>query len=232
VIIAVIPARGGSKELPRKNLQPLAGKPLIAHTIEAALAAFSVDRVIVSTEDEEIARVASEHGAEVVRRPDELASDDASSESALLHVLDHLLEEEQIEPDLVVFLQATSPLRRDHDIDDAVATLRDNDSDSVLSVVASHRFLWRQGETGPEPLNYDYHARPRRQEREPEYVENGSIYVLKPWVLRQHENRLGGRIALYEMDRWSAVDIDDAADLALCESILRLRAPAAGRSED
>lgn len=219
--LAIIPARGGSKGIPRKNLQPLAGKPLITHTIEAALGARCVKRVIVSTDDTEIANVARRCGAHVITRPQEISGDTASSESALLHTLDYLKSTEGYEPELVVFLQCTSPIRRPDDIGNAIHTLLNSNADSLLSVSPSHRFLWRVEDGEVRSVNYDYSSRPHRQERPLELVENGSIYVFKPWVLRQFNNRLGGRIALYEMDYWSVFEVDTLEDLALCEWILQ-----------
>jgi CMP-N,N'-diacetyllegionaminic acid synthase len=223
-ILAIIPARGGSKGIPRKNLRPVLGRPLLAHTIDHALSARSVTRVVVSTDDGEIAAVARASGAGVVMRPPALATDTATSESALLHVLDHLYAAEGYAPDLIVFLQATAPIRRPFDVDRAVAALQAADADSLLSVVPSHSFLWRRADDGTaESVNYDYRHRPRRQDLAPQFAENGSIYVFKPWVLREHDNRLGGKIALYEMDAWSGIDIDTPHDLALCEWIMSHR---------
>ncbi|MBI4236643.1 MAG: acylneuraminate cytidylyltransferase family protein, partial [Chloroflexi bacterium] len=124
-VLCIIPARGGSKRLPRKNLALLLGEPLVAHSIRHALEARLVQRVVVSTDDAEIASVAEQHGAEVVRRPAEIAGDTATSESALLHVLDHLERTESYHPDLVVFLQCTSPVRQRDDIDNAIRALLD-----------------------------------------------------------------------------------------------------------
>ena len=218
-ILAIIPARGGSKGIPRKNLLVLAGKPLIVHTIEHALQARSVDRVVVSTDDPEIAAVSKQYGAEVIWRPAEISGDTASSESALLHALDFLERTEGYRPALVVFLQCTSPIRHPKDIDQAVQTLLDEDADSLLSVVPFHLFIWRLVDGQGQPVDYDHRHRPRRQDRQPEYMENGSIYVFKPWVLRRFNNRLGGKIALYVMDGWSSVDINTLRDFELCEWI-------------
>lgn len=219
-VLAIIPARAGSKGIPGKNLRPLAGKPLLVHTIEHARAASSVSRIVVSTDGAEIAAVARAAGAEVVERPPEISGDVATSESALRHVLDLLAERERYSPDVVVFLQCTSPIRRAGDVDAAVAKLRESGANSLLSVVRTHRFLWREVDGRAEAVNYDPARRPRRQDREPEYQENGSIYVFEPWVLRDLDNRLGGRIALFEMDARSAVDIDEPEDFALCEHLL------------
>ena len=120
-----------------------------------------------------------------------------------------------------MFLQCTSPLRGPRDIDDAIQTLIRERADSLLSVVPSHRFLWRKSEAGADAINYDYQNRPRRQDMEPEFAENGSIYVFKPSILHTYMNRLAGQIALHVMNPWSAVDIDAPDDLQLAEWILQ-----------
>lgn len=219
-ILAIIPARGGSKGIPGKNLRPLAGRPLLAHTITQAVGASLVNRVVVSTDDHAIAVVARQYGADLIIRPDAISGDTASSESALLDAIDQLERVEGYLPDLIVFLQCTSPLRRPDDIDLAITAMLDQGADSLLSVVPSHRFLWQKNDGRAAPINYNYRQRQRRQDRAPEYWENGSIYVLRPWVLRDHQNRLGGTIALYEMPEWSAVDIDTPDDFALCEWLI------------
>jgi CMP-N,N'-diacetyllegionaminic acid synthase len=222
-VLCIIPARGGSKRLPGKNLAPLAGKPLVAHSIEQALAAPSVERVVVSTDDPEIARAARERGAEVIERPAELATDEAPSEGALLHALDTLEAREGYVPDLLLFLQATVPVRRPEDLEAAIATLEREGADSLLSVVESRRFHWREDVGGARPVDYDPRRRPRSQERQPDLVENGSIYLVRPAVLRREGCRLGGRIALYRMGAESAVDVDGPLDLALCAAALSWR---------
>ncbi|GAB4574230.1 MAG: acylneuraminate cytidylyltransferase family protein [Anaerolineae bacterium] len=220
--VAIIPARGGSKGIPGKNLVPVAGKPLIVHTIEHALAAACISRVIVSTDAEAIAAASREAGAEVVSRPAALAGDTASSESALLHVLETLCATEGYMPDLVVFLQCTAPLRLPYDIDRAVQTLLNAGADSLLSLVPFDRFLWKLGPDGrPRSFTYDYRQRPRRQEYAAGmFIENGSIYVFRPEVLHTTGNRLGGVVAHYVMHPLSAVDIDTPDDLALAGALL------------
>jgi N-acylneuraminate cytidylyltransferase len=224
-ILTIIPARGGSKGIRGKNIRPLAGKPLLAHTIEQAQATPLINRIIVSTDNADIAQVARQYGAEVIWRPAAISGDTASSESALLHTLDYLLDNEAYEPDLVVFLQCTSPLRRPHDIDQAIQTLIEQEADSLVSVVPVVVWLWRMVEGQPRSFNYDYQQRLRRQERPLEYNENGSIYIFKPWVLRQFNNRLGGKITLYEMDEWSNIDIETLADLKLAEWVMQTLHP-------
>lgn len=223
-IVALIPARGGSKSIPRKNLALVAGKPLLAYTVEHALTTPEVDRVVVSTDDGEIARRAAEWGAEVVRRPPRLATDEATSESALVHALDALAQE-GYEPDLVVFLQATSPLRRADDVARAIATLDAEDADSLFSACPVHGFVWRRQGDALTALGYDPRQRPRRQEIGEDLMENGSIYVFKPWVLHQYDNRLGGRVAVYRMDPLDSFQVDEPADLELVERLLRVPKP-------
>jgi YrbI family 3-deoxy-D-manno-octulosonate 8-phosphate phosphatase len=229
-VICIIPARGGSKRLPGKNLRPLRGRPLVAHSIEHARRARQVDRTLVTTDDDAIADVARAAGAEVVRRPSELATDAATSESALVHVLDSLRDREGYEPQLVVFLQCTSPVRTPEDIDGAIDALRKEAADSLFSATGSRWLLWRRHHDELASLNYDYRRRQRDQDHPDEYRENGSIYVFKPWVLRELGNRLGGRMSIYPMDYWSSFQVDAPEDLELAEWILARTEQAAMRS--
>lgn len=220
--LCIIPARGGSKGIPRKNLKSVAGKPLIAWSIEAALTSESVSKVIVSTDDEEIASVSTLWGAEIIHRPPELASDTASSESALIHVLEVLSENERYAPELIVFLQATSPYRAPSDIDGAVNLLRRGNYDSVFSACAEHfTGRWIPNADGyASPLNFDPANRPRRQDRPVEYLENGSIYVFKSRILQTTGARMGGRIGIYPMPPVRSLQIDSPEDLELFDKLM------------
>lgn len=218
-VIAIIPARGGSKGIPRKNVRLVAGKPMLAHSIEHARGATSVSRVVVSTDDGEIAAVARQYGAEVVERPAEISGDSATSESALLHALDALGGD----PDLVVFLQATSPMRAPEDVQNAIDTLLREGADSLFSAGPVHGFVWRIQDGAPISLSYDYRSRPRRQDAPEDLIENGSIYVFRPWVLRQFNNRLGGKVAVYRMPAVNSFQIDEPADLDLIEALMATR---------
>ncbi len=222
-ILALVPARGGSKGIPGKNLAPVGGKPLLAHTLEQARDTPAVSRVVVSTDDDAIARCAVAYGAGVVRRPAKLASDTATSEVALQHALEALRVAEDYQPDLVVFLQATSPLRRRRDISGAIATLDSERADSLFSACPAHGFVWRRRGGALDALTYDPGQRPRRQDIGEDLLENGSIYVFKPWVLRRSHNRLGGKIAVYPMDPLDSFQIDGPADLEFFERLLALR---------
>jgi CMP-N-acetylneuraminic acid synthetase len=221
-VLAIIPARGGSKGIPRKNLRPFGGMPLLGHTVLQSRAAVSINRTVVSTEDNEIASVARAFGAEVVKRPPELSGDRASTESALLHVLDFLEVTERYSPDLVVLLQCTSPLRQPGDIDAAVETLRSEGADSLFSAAPINGFVWRITGQGPRSVSYDFRQRPRRQDADQDVVENGSIYVFRPSVLRREGNRLGGKIAVYSMNPLDSFQLDDEADWRLLEALLPL----------
>lgn len=201
---------------------PVAGRPLLAYSIEHARISKMVNKKVVSTEDPDIAAIAEMYGSEVVWRPPELATDTASSESVLLHALD-CVEQQGFAPDLVVFLQCTSPVREPDDIDNAIGTLLNQGADSLFSATPSHWLIWRRRPEGLCSFNYDYRDRRRDQELPKEFRENGSIYVFKPWVLREHNNRLGGKISVYEMDYWSSFQIDSPEDLQLCEWIIRQR---------
>jgi len=221
--LCIIPARGGSKRLPRKNIQPLGGKPLLAHSIEQARVATSVQKVVVSTEDSEIAAVTERFGAEVVWRPAELASDTAGSLPVLLHALEHV-EASGFSPEAVVFLQCTSPLRRPGDIDGAVAAFQAAGVDCLFSACVSHACIWQDTPQGLRSLTYDYHVRQREQDWPRQYRENGSIYVVKPRVLREETgNWLAGRVGVYEMDYWSSFQIDLLEDIELCEWVLQYK---------
>ena len=222
--LAAIPARGGSKGIPRKNILPLAGKPLIAHTIEQAHRAANVTRVAVSTDDPEIAAVSGRYGAEVIRRPAEISGDGASSESALLHALDHLREAEQYEPDIVVFLQCTSPLTLAEDIDGTVGALLGRNADSALAVTPFHYFLWRENEDGnAHGINHHKSVRPLRQEREPQFLETGAIYVMRTAAFREARHRFFGRTAMYVMPPERCLEIDEPVDLRIAELLMRER---------
>ncbi|WP_230292261.1 acylneuraminate cytidylyltransferase [Croceicoccus sp. Ery5] len=217
-VLAIIPARGGSKGIPRKNVLPLAGKPLIAHSIHAALAATRVTRVVVSTDDPEIAAVAKQYGAEVLMRPDELAGDIARSEDALLHVLEELERAEAYRPDAIAFLQCTSPLTDSDDIDGTLAALDTQQADSALAVVPFHYFLWSQQADGSaDGINHDKSFRLMRQQRQPEFVETGAVYAMRTEGFRTAGFRFFGKTVMHEIpvEHWQ--EIDEPADFRIAE---------------
>jgi CMP-N-acetylneuraminic acid synthetase len=215
--VALIPARGGSKGIPRKNLAPVAGKPLLAWTIEAALGASSIDRVVVATDDDEIARTAEQHGAETLRRPPELATDDALMSGVVAHAIDALSLD-----GIVVLLQPTSPLRRAEHIDAALALLADTRADGVVSVVrVPHNFepgslLRLEGDR----LKRIGESVPRRQDKQTLYARNG------PAVLALRADRVGddlyaGDLRAYVMRARDSLDVDGPFELELADALLR-----------
>ena len=220
-IVCIIPARGGSERIQNKNIVPLAGKPLIAYTIEQAKSSKMVSRVIVSTDDDKIAKVSKEYGAEVIMRPSELATATSPSEDALFHVLGYLKERSET-PDLIVFLQCTSPLRERDDIDNAINTLLVQKADSVFSVFGFRKFIWGVEGGKIKSINFDSaEDRWREQDFPPQYQENGSIYAFKPEVFRRYKKRIAGKVAIYEMSELNSIQIDTNDDLILCEAIIK-----------
>jgi N-acylneuraminate cytidylyltransferase len=178
-----------------------------------------IDKVYVSTDAPEIAEVSRKYGAEAIYRPDELATDTATSESALVHALSEI-ENTGVFPDLVVFLQCTSPIRTGADIDCAITQLKAENADSLLSVSPSHKFIWEEVNGIAKSVNYDYRHRQRRQDMKPQYVENGSIYIFKPWVLKNLGNRLGGKIAMFLMNQVASWEIDSITDFKTVDLLL------------
>jgi CMP-N,N'-diacetyllegionaminic acid synthase len=219
--VAIIPARGGSKGIPRKNLVPVAGKPLLAWSILQALAADTIESVWVSSDDEEILDIAIRYGASPILRPSELSSDDATSESAWIHSID-FIEARGQSVSCVVGMQPTSPLRSPEDLDKAVRLFKGGDFDSIFSAVeVEDFFVWRsEAENGTQPINYDFKTRKRRQNIEKRYLENGSFYIFSPKLLRAQNNRLGGKIGMSLMEKYKMFQIDNVEDVPLCGVLL------------
>jgi CMP-N,N'-diacetyllegionaminic acid synthase len=220
-ILAVIPARGGSKGVPGKNVKEIHGRPLIAWSIMQAQAA-GIDRVVVSTDDSAIAAVARENGAEVpFVRPAALSTDTAATEPVVLHAIDWYADH-GCTFDIVLLLQPTSPLRFRDSIPNAIARFNETRADSLLGVCENHHFFWRNG-TSPEAL-YDYRRRPRRQDIRDEdrmYRENGSLYLTRVEAFRASGNRLCGQIVLFPMREEEGLEIDSHIDFKMVESVMK-----------
>lgn len=204
--IGITPARGGSKRIPRKNIRLLAGKPLIAWTIEAALESKLLDRYLVSTENPEIAEVARRCGAEVLERPKELATDETST----LQVLQHLLSKAQAET--VVLLQATSPIREDGLVDRCIRRFMESQADSLAT-----GWICKHTEYGQNSL--------RRQDVPGFFCDDGNVYIMRAEQILQGD-RYGQRIERILLDREQNLDIDDEFDFWLAEQILLRHAKA------
>ncbi|MDN4616189.1 acylneuraminate cytidylyltransferase [Leifsonia sp. F6_8S_P_1B] len=218
-VVAVIPARAGSTGIPRKNLEPVGGRALVVRAIDAARAAGLVDAVYVSTDGSAIAAAARAAGALVIDRPTELAGSTASSESALLHALD-ALSDDGVRPEVLLFLQATSPFIDPADLDAAVGEVLSGRADVVFAAAASHAFLWRTGADGEAvAVNHDAAVRLRRQDRAPEFRETGAFYALRADGFRTARHRFFGRVRVHEVEARGAIDIDEPADLVLARTL-------------
>ena len=221
-VIAIIPARGGSKSIPHKNIIQFCGKPLIAWSIEAARRSRYIHDTYVTTDDKTIANVSQQYGAKIIWRPTELATDTVSAEDALLHAISQIEKDRKV--DIVVFLQATSPVREIDDIDRAVDVFVSENADSLFSAAVLEDFcIWEKDNDHLRSITFDYHNRGRRQDRKPYYLENGSIYICRAPIITQYKNRLGGRIAYYLMPLWKSYEIDAMEDVDICRYFMETR---------
>ncbi len=215
-ILCVIPARGGSKGVPRKNIKPLGGIPLIGHTIQAARAAGeSIDVIVVSTEDREIADVARSLGVRVIERPAELAGDDTKSEPVLTHALG-VLEGGGEKFDGVMLLSPTNPFRDPRYLKEAVKIFSAGDIDTVVGLVPIYKYQYRPEGTHAIPL---WQERKNRQERDPVWLENGALYLSRSPLVREGKI-FGESIGYVAMDELSSVNIDSPADWLHAEAVV------------
>lgn len=227
-VLAIIPARGGSKGIPRKNIAPLGGKPLIAWTIAAARSATSISRVIVSTDDNEIAQISKAQGAEVpFLRPPEISSDTTPALPVIQHAVDWLAGNDNWQADAIAYLQPTSPFRTAADIDASIAIMHERAADTVVSVVEiphnmsptslmEQRDGWLAFVVPPEERQF------RRQAKEKLFARNGPAILLNRRTVIDRNELYGERIAAYAMPRLSSLDIDEPEDLAIAEALLPL----------
>jgi len=212
-IVSLIPLRGGSKSIPYKNIKKVGGKPLCYWVLKAATGSKHIDEVWVSTDDKKIKDVVLSLGlnVKVIDRPAEFATDDASTESVMLHFAEH------VSFGILNLMQATSPLTTSEDLDAAIEKFMKNDCDSLLTGVLHKKFYWT---LDGEPLNYDYLKRPRRQDFGGVVHENGAFYLTKKEILFKNKNRLGGKIGIFLLPEEKAIDIDEPADWPLAEKHL------------
>lgn len=213
IFVSLIPLRGGSKSIPQKNIKKIAGQPLAAWVLKAATQTQFIDQCYVSTDSQEIVDVVQslELGVQVVDRPAKFATDEASTESVLLHFMS------LVDFDVLVTIQATSPLLTAQDLDAAIARFKEKNLDSMLSAVRTKRFFWNDDAT---PINYNPLCRPTRQNFAGTLMENGAFYITKREILERYQCRLGGKIGIYEMDEATAVEIDEPEDWERVERLL------------
>ncbi|GHS95066.1 acylneuraminate cytidylyltransferase [Planctomycetales bacterium] len=216
--IAFIPARGGSQSIPRKNIKPLCGKPLIYWTVAALAGAAAIDEIIVATDDDEIAAVVAAFGfpqTKIYRRRPENATATASTESVMLEYLE---QSDLADDDIFILAQATAPLTQTRDFVGALQWRQEKAFDSLISCVRDYRFFWNEDGSAK---NYDYRARPRRQDFGGQLMENGAFYIYTVGGIKRDHNRLGGKIGIYEMPAWTAPEIDESDDWIILEQLMR-----------
>ncbi len=220
-VIAVVPARGGSKGIPKKNIMRLAGKPMISYTLDEAKKSKYLDRIVVSTDDHEIAEICRGFGAEVIPRPSEFATDTSPTELALIHVVETLKNNEGYEADVVVTLEPTSPLRTHELIDKCIETLLGTDADSVISVTETRECFGRIVDGKFDYLIKD--QRRRRQDREPMYKESSTVYVTKTDTLLKRKSVIGERLYAVVARDDEAIDINTPLDFVIAEAVMHWR---------
>lgn len=219
-ILAIVPARGGSKEIPLKNIQKVAGKPLLEYTITAAKKSKYLDRVIVSTDNKKIAKIAISLGAEVpFLRPKNISRDTSSTIDVVKHALKFLALESYI-PEIILVLQPTSPLRTTEMIDKSITLLQNSNATSVLSVskIKTHPYssFWLKG-IHLHPFNSDFKKYHQRQKYPDLYYPTGAIYAFRYKALKKYDSLLGNRIKPLIVEQENSVDVDNKFDLFISE---------------
>jgi CMP-N-acetylneuraminic acid synthetase len=213
-VIAIVPARGGSKGVPRKNIKKLAGEPLIGYTLRAAKSVKEIDRLVVSTDNEDISSIAQSYGVEVIMRPPELATDNASTESALIHVIEKLTEKGD-NYDIILVLEPTSPFRSSSTIRNAINHFSDNNTESVLAVRKSNENIGTIRNGLFFPLMPE--APRRRQLRDPQYIESSTIYAVRTDYLKKNKTLVSEKWTALIVPDYEAIDINTEGDFQYAE---------------
>lgn len=223
-ILGIIPARGGSKGIPMKNLVKLNKKPLLSYSLHSSLSSKYISKTVVTTDNESIAKYSKKFkNVEIIIRPKKLANDNSQIEPVILHTLEYLKKNSNYVPEIIILLQNTSPLRTFTHIDGALKVFFKNNYDSLLSVYSSHKFLWKKQRKNFLPVNYDPRKRPNRQDIEDQFFENGSIYITKYDSFIKSKCRISGKIGIYKMPESESIEIDSPFDLLQAQLILKNR---------
>ena len=236
-IIAIIPARGGSKGILKKNIALLAGRPLISYTIEAAIKADCFNKIIISTDDQDIANISELYGVQIIKRPDVISKDRSQVEATIFHVLEELYRQ-KYDLDIVVLLNCTSPLRSFKDISGCLALFKAELADTALTVMSTYGFFWKYKDNRPGFLHrrelIDMHQeeatcvshdlslrRPMRQEFDNLYKEAGGIFIMDRKGFMENRALQFGKTVIYQMPHERCIDIDTREDLEYAEYLLR-----------
>ena len=221
-VLSIIPARRGSKGIPLKNLVMLNRKPLLYYTVTASLKSKIINKTIVSTDNKKIGKIALKLGAEVIYRPKKLATDTTALEPVIEHVLNYLNVHQGYDPEIIVILQNTSPLRTAKHIDEALTLMKRQNYDSILSGFSIHTFLWKKSKKTIIPLDYNPKKRPNRQNIHEQLFENGAIFATKTRCFTKNNCRISGKIGFYKMPIESSYNVDSYDDLRLIRKFLKI----------
>lgn len=226
-ILCIIPARGGSKGVPRKNIQLVGNRPLVSWAIHAALESGVIGKLVVSTDDAEIKQVSLDAGAEVIDRPEVLSGDGASTESAMVHAL-QIVESSGFAPDFISLIQCTSPFLSTTIIRECVAKVTDGGFDSCITVFKpdGYEFKWRSTDGEVFVPDHDVEHRPRRQDLDLPYHENGAFYITRTDLFTRANNRFGGNLARVGgvcMTELDSLQIDSPEHLLIADMLMRIR---------
>jgi len=223
-ILSIIPARGGSKSIPMKNLVKINSKPLLKYSLDSSLCSKYISKTVVSTDNKTIETYSKKFkNVKTILRPKKLATDNSQIEPVIVHTLNHLYRFEHYEPDVIILLQNTSPFRTSVHIDNALKIFFRNDYDSLLSVYPSHKFLWKNKQKNYSPVNYDPKNRPNRQKIKDQFFENGAIYITKYSSFKRSKCRISGKIGIYQMTEEESLEIDTPFDLLHARLIFKNR---------
>ena len=215
--IAFIPVRCGSKSIPFKNIKNFCGQPLVYWNLKALENCVNIDEIYLATDCDEIKDIVNSFNfskVKVYNRDKENSQDTSSTESVMLEFINKKSFEDS---DLFFLVQATSPLTQTKDFDEAIAKIKDENADSLLTCVRTKRFFWDEK---ANPINYDFNNRPRRQDFDGLYMENGAFYINSIFNIKKDKNRLSGKIAIYEMEEFTAVELDEEDDWIIAEKLM------------
>jgi len=216
-ILIIIPARGGSVRIKDKNIKKFNNKPLIYWTIRAAKKSKYPNDIYVTSESKKILSISKKFGANIILRPKGLSNNKIMTDASIKHAIKTIDKKY----DFIIYLQPTSPLRKNDDIDRAINIFLSSKADSLISAYKTNIFLWgKKSNSYYKPINYNYLKRPRSQDFS-NFIENGSIYIFKPKIIKKTNCRLGGKISVYQMPKWQSIDIDDISDFKEAEELFK-----------